>query len=473
MNWMIAAPEVFTFLAALWFLVLSLAAPPNPRREHLTALLLSLAGVGICLASVTADGYLFIKAYRADLFSQVFKAMLSLGLFLIICICGEMRDIEDRNRHDFYVLLFLCTLAMMLLVSGDHLVAIYLSLELSSYCLYILVGLRRNQDVALEAGIKYFLVGILSSAIMLFGIAMLYAAAQATFLSEVVRVLPEMIHRPVVLIGLLLTLGGIFFKLAVFPFHFWAPDTYQGAMSQVAAYIATASKVAAIGVILRVVAAAGQGSDYLVHVLVGLAIVSMTVGNLAAIAQKDVKRLLAFSTMAHSGYVLMGVLCMSRVGYASVIFYALSILVMKFAAFLVVVAVAPDGSNPRIGDLAGLHRRSPVLALVLMVSLFSLAGIPPTIGFTSKFLVFVAAMEKGLFALVVIAMINVLISLYYYLLVIKAAYQTEPAHEPPSVVLSPSLKALSVALVGVMVVAGFFPNPLIELATAAARVLAP
>lgn len=473
MNWMIAAPEVFTFLAALWFLLLSLAAPPNPRREHLTALLLSLAGVGICLASVTADGYLFIKAYRADLFSQVFKVMLSLGLFLIICICGEMRDIEDRNRHDFYVLMFVCTLAMMLLVSGDHLVAVYLSLELSSYCLYILVGLRRSQDVALEAGIKYFLVGILSSAIMLFGIAMLYAAAQATYLSEVVRVLPEIIHRPVILIGLLLTLGGIFFKLAVFPFHFWAPDTYQGAMSQVAAYIATASKVAAIGVILKVVAAAGQGSDYLVHVLVGLAIVSMTVGNLAAIAQKDVKRLLAFSTMAHSGYVLMGVLCMSQAGYASVIFYALSILVMKFAAFLVVVAVAPDGSNPRIGDLAGLHRRSPVLALVLMVSLFSLAGIPPTIGFTSKFLIFVAAMEKGLFALVVIAMINVLISLYYYLLVIKAAYQVEPAHEPPPVALSPSLKALSLALIGVMVVAGFFPNPLIEMATAAARVLAP
>ena len=473
MNWMIAAPEVFTFLAALWFLVLSLAAPPDPRREHLTALLLSLAGVAVCLASVTADGYLFIKAYRADLLSQVFKVMLSLGLFLIICICGEMRDIEDRNRHDFYVLMFSCTLAMMLLVSGDHLVAVYLSLELSSYCLYILVGLRRNQDVALEAGIKYFLVGILSSAVMLFGIAMLYAAAQATYLSEVVRVLPEMIHRPVVLIGLLLTLGGIFFKLAVFPFHFWAPDTYQGAMSQVAAYIATASKVAAIGVILRVTAAAGQGSDYLVQVLVGLAIVSMTVGNLAAIAQKDVKRLLAFSTMAHSGYVLMGVLTMSRAGYASVIFYALSILVMKFAAFLVVVAVTPDGSNPRVGDLAGLHRRSPILALLLMVSLFSLAGIPPTIGFTSKFLIFVAAMEKGLFALVVIAMINVLISLYYYLLLIKAAYQVEPAHELPPVVLSPSLKALSAVLIGVMVVAGFFPNPLIEVATAAARLLAP
>ncbi len=473
MNWMIAAPEVFTFLAAMWFLLLSLAARPNPRREHLTALLLSAMGVAVCLVSVNSDGYLFVKAFRADLFSQVFKVMLALGLFLIVCLCGELRDIEDRNRHDFYVLLFLCTLALMLLVSGDHLFAVYLSLELSSYSLYILVGLRRNQDLALEAGIKYFLVGILSSAMMLFGLALLYASAQATTLSEMAPVLPGMIQQPTVLIGLLLTLGGFFFKLAVFPFHFWAPDTYQGAMNQVAAYIATASKVAAIGVLLRVVALAGQGSTYLVHVLVGLAIVSMTVGNLAAIAQKDVKRLFAFSTMAHSGYLLIGILSMNGAGYAATIFYALSILVMKFTAFLVVVAVSPEGENPQIRHLAGLHRRSPILALALMVCLFSLAGIPPTIGFTSKFLVFVAAMEKGFFTLVLIAMINVLISLYYYLLLIKAAYQVEPADEPKPLILSTSFRLLSVSLIAVILVAGFFPYPLIELANAAARLLAP
>jgi NADH-quinone oxidoreductase subunit N len=231
--------------------------------------------------------------------------------------------------------------------------------------------------------------------------------------------------------------------------------------------------VAAIGVMLRVVALAGQGSIYLVHVLVGLAIVSMTVGNLAAIAQKDVKRLFAFSTMAHSGYVLIGILSMNAAGYAATIFYALSILVMKFTAFLVVVAISPEGENPQIRHLAGLHRRSPILALALMVSLFSLAGIPPTIGFTSKFLVFVAAMEKGFFTLVLIAMINVLISLYYYLLLIKAAYQVEPADEPKPLVVSLSLKLLSGVLIAVMVVAGFFPTPLIELASAAARILFP
>jgi NADH-quinone oxidoreductase subunit N len=471
MKWMIAAPEIYTFAAACWFLMLSLVARPDAKREHLTSLSLSALGVLVCLASLGADGYLFIKAYRVDFFSQIFKVLLSLGLFLIICLCGEMKDIRERNRFDFYFLLFTCTLAMMLLVSADHLLAIYISLELSSYSLYILVALRKDQDLGLEAGLKYFLVGSLASAVMLFGLALLYAGAQATYLSELVKVLPAVIGHPAVILGLLFTLCGFFFKLAIFPFHFWAPDTYQGAMNQVAAYIATASKVAAIGVILRVVALAGQDSTYLVNVLVILSIVSMTVGNLAAIAQKDFKRLLAFSTIAHSGYVLIGILAMNRAGYAGAIFYALALLVMKFTVFLVVVKVACDGQNIQIRQLAGLHRRSPILALALMVSLFSLAGIPPTIGFTGKFLVFVAAMERGYFTLVLIGMINVVISLYYYLLVIKAAYLLEPEGELPVVRTSPSMKLLAGALVAVIVATGFFPYYFLELSEVAAQVL--
>ena len=257
------------------------------------------------------------------------------------------------------------------------------------------------------------------------------------------RVLPGIINRPGVVIGLLFTLGGFFFKLAVFPFHFWAPDTYQGAANQVAAYIATASKVAAIAVILRVMAFAGQGSVYLVHTLVVLSVVSMTLGNLAAIVQKDLKRLLAFSTIAHAGYVLIGILVLSPAGYSGAIFYALALLVMEFTAFMVIVELASDGRNLQIEELAGLHRRSPILALALMVSLFSLAGIPPTIGFAGKFLVFVAAIEKGYVALVIIAMINVVVSLYYYLLVIKAAYLLEPAEPLPPLAVSLPKKLLA------------------------------
>ncbi len=225
-----------------------------------------------------------------------------------------MTDIRERRHHEFYFLLFTCTLALMLLVSADHLLSIYISLEVSSYSLYILVALRKNQSFGLEAGIKYFLVGSFSSAVMLFGMALLYSTSGTTYLTDMAKVLPGIIGRPGVVIGLSFMLGGFFFKLAVFPFHFWAPDTYQGAANQVAAYIATASKVAAIAVILRVLAFAGQGSVYLVHTLAILSVVSMTLGNLAAIVQKDLKRLLAFSTIAHAGYVLIGILVLSPCG---------------------------------------------------------------------------------------------------------------------------------------------------------------
>ena len=292
---------------------------------------------------------------------------------------------------------------------------------------------------------------------MLFGMALLYSTSGTTYLTDMARVLPGIINQPGVIIGLLFTLGGFFFKLAVFPFHFWAPDTYQGAANQVAAYIATASKVAAIAVILRVVAFAGQGSAYLVHCLVILSVVSMTLGNLAAIVQKDLKRLLAFSTIAHSGYVLIGILVLSPAGYSGAIFYALALLVMKFTAFMVVVELASDGRNLQIEELAGLHKRSPILALALMVSLFSLAGIPPTIGFTGKFLVFVAAIEKGYIALVIIAMINVVISLYYYLLVIKAAYLLEPAEALPPLSVSFAEEAACGDIRGCDCGRGFFP----------------
>jgi NADH-quinone oxidoreductase subunit N len=472
MKWIaFSAPELYYLSAALVFLAMSLMTRPDYRRDQMLSLSLSAAGVMVCLISLNADGFFFVKAFRIDFFSQVFKLLLSVGLFLIVCICGRITDIKERHLHDFYALLFICTLAMMLLVSADHLLSIYLSLELSSYSLYVLVALRRDQEMGLEAGIKYFLVGIFASAVMLFGLALLYGAAQATYLSDIAQVMPSIIDQPMVVIGLLFTLCGIFFKLAVFPFHFWAPDIYQGAMNQVAAYISTASKVAAVAVMARLIASTGQGSAYLLHILVVLSIISMTIGNLAAIAQKDLKRLLAYSTIAHAGYVLIGILSMNTMGYTSAVFYALALLVMKFTVFLVVVKVSIDGQNVQIDQLAGLHRRSPLLALAMMVALFSLAGIPPTIGFTGKFLIFVAAMEKGYFTLVLIAMINVVISLYYYLLVIKAAYLLEPREVLPALQLSYPTRLLTMGLIAVMVIAGFFPSHLISLAEAAARVL--
>jgi len=395
MEWIIFGPELYYLIMGGVFLGLPMVAGRNPRRDYFIALSLAALGIVVCLAGVRLEGELFFNAYRVDLFSQVFKVMLSIGLFLVICLCTELGGIEDRHHSIFYLLLSISNLSMMMLVSGVHLLSIYVALELSSYSLYTLVFLRKGRGIGINAGIKYFLVGASASAVMLFGLALLYATIQATYVKEMIQVLPGVIDRPVVIIGLVLTLCGFFFKLAVFPFHFWAPDVYEGAANQVATYIATASKVAAIAIIVRMVALSGGGSTYLVHVLVTLSIISMTLGNLTAIVQRDLKRLLAYSSIAHAGYVLIGILSMSPNGYASAIFYALALLLMKFTCFFVVVKVAYDGRNLNIEQLAGLHYRSPILAMGLMLSVFGLAGIPPTIGFTGKLLVFTAAMEKG------------------------------------------------------------------------------
>ena len=469
--WVIFSPELYYFLSGLVFLGVSMTRPVSPGRDYFLAMTLAAVGVVVCLAAVRLQGVLFFKAYRVDLFSQVFKVMLSLGLFLIICLCSELNAIEQRLHTEFYLLMFVCTLAMMMLVSCVHLLSIYIALELSSYSLYILVSLRKNKVFGMEAGLKYFLIGVFSSAVMIFGLGLLYGATGVSYVDELVRVFPGIIEKPVVIIAVLLTLSGFFFKLAVFPFHFWAPDVYQGAANQVTAYIATASKVAAIAILTRMVAITGDESIYLVHILAALSIVSMTVGNLAAIVQKDIKRLLAYSTVAHAGYVLVGILSMNASGYASSVFYALALLIMKFTVFLVVIKVADDGRNIEIVQLAGLYRRSPMLALALMISIFSLAGIPPTVGFTGKFLVFAAAMQAGHFTLVLIAMINVVISLYYYLLVLNAAFLLEPDEKLPTIEISAPLKLLTAALVGVMVVAGIYPHYLIEMAKAAVQAL--
>jgi NADH-quinone oxidoreductase subunit N len=300
---------------------------------------------------------------------------------------------------------------------------------------------------------------------MLFGIALLYGLGGSLYLADLLRELPGKMHDPVVLVSLILSLSGFLFKLAAFPFHFWASDVYEGAPHQVAAYIATASKVAAIAVLLRLVALSGNASGYLSYFLMALALISMTVGNLAALVQQDFKRLLAFSTIAHAGYVLIGILSVNPLGYASAVFYALSLLVMKYSCFMVVTLASKNGRNPSVADLAGLHRRAPVLALALMLALFGLAGIPPTIGFTAKLLVFMAAMKNGYLALVLIAMINVVISLYYYLQVLKAAYFLEPASDAPEPApISAPMQALAGLMIGLMIVGGLYPKQMIALA---------
>jgi NADH-quinone oxidoreductase subunit N len=454
--------------AALIFLVLS-CLRPEPHRNYTVALTMAVLTVIAALAAVSMTGSLFNGSYRVDLFSQVFKVCLAMGFFLGICLCSELESVAPERHGEFYGLMALCSLAMMLMISGTHLLVIYLALEVSSYSLYVLVFLRRQTHWGMNSGVRYFLVGICASAIMLFGLALIYGITGTIHLDALARVMLTDTSARMLGAGILLTLGGFFFKLAIFPFHFWAPDVYEGAPNQVAVFISTASKVAAIAVLVRVTASLHPMSDLVAKGLIVLAVISMTVGNLAAIGQKDFKRLMAFSSIAQAGYLLIGILCMSPAGRTGAGFYVIAVLAMKFTCFMVMIKLAGDGRNLQIEELAGLHRRAPLLAMALMMALFGLAGIPPTIGFSGKLLIFKAAIDKGYLLLVIIAMINVVISLYYYLLVLKAAYLDEPATGAAPLVLSFPTRALAMAMIIFIVVVGFYPTALIDLVSTAAN----
>ncbi len=440
----------------------------NVKRDF--QIFLALAGGGVLVSSLCLfqQGELFFAAYKVDLFSQIFKVALALGLFLVALISHNLADVEERSHAEFYLFLTTCTVGMMMLVSAVELLTVYVSLELASYSLYILVPMRRGDGIDVEAGIKYLFIGAVSSCFMLFGLSYIFGAVHSTYIADVMMRLPALVHSPVGLLGIVLSLAGFFFKLSIFPIHFWAPDVYQGGTNQLVAYIATASKAAAVAVLLRFAALGGPYGYSFAKVLVFLSIISMTLGNLVAIIQKDFKRMLAYSSIAHAGYIMMGILTLSEPGYTGVIYYAVAYLIMNFTCFMVLSEVAGDGRDLKIVEFAGLYQRSPLLALALMLGLFSLAGVPPSIGFTGKLLIFTSAMSQGYFWLVLIGAVNGTISLYYYLKVVYAAYFLEPGDLP---VIQPSnvIRLTSVGLIGIIIGFGVFPNQVVELARMAVK----
>jgi len=468
-KFLLFMPESVYVAMGLTLFFVCLPRQAQPRNAFRWAVGFALLGVVAALAGLFQEGYLFFWAYKVDLFSQVFKLILTVIVLLVLFLCRDLPDLEEHYRREFFLFLASCTLGLMLMVSAVELMTLYLALELSSFSLYILVPLRKGDGIDVEAGIKYLFIGVAASCVMLFGFSYIFGAAHTTDIRELVTRLPALLQQPAAAIGLLLFLSGFFFKLAVFPFHFWAPDVYEGAANQVVAYIATASKAAAIALLIRITALSNGQSPYLIKVLIALCVASMFLGNLSAIAQKSLKRMLAYSAIAHAGYVLMGILTMSAVGYSSAVFYTTAYMLMTFGVFMVIVLVAADGHNLQISELAGLHKRAPLLALTLMMSLFSLAGIPPTVGFTGKFLVFAAAMKDGYFWLVVMGMVNATISLYYYLMVIKAAYLQEPAVEQPALALSFPVRLLNYALIAAMVYFGMLPHHFTDLADQAVK----
>lgn len=461
-------PEAVALLGVLVAFAMS-AFGASARATWATSVVLATAALGASAAMLGAEGEPFFPGiYRVDLFSQVLKIGITLGLTLTLLISRNLGSVRHSVRVDMPIFLFMSTLGLMMLVSATELLTLYVSLELSAYGLYIMVALHRRRHMASESATKYVMFGNVASATTLYGLSLVYGASGTTYVAEIMAQ-PAALGSPLFLVGLALMLSGFFFKLGLFPFHSWAPDAYQGAPHQAATFIGTASKVGAVGVLIRALGLAEDPSD-LVPFLLALSVLSMTVGNLAALVQKDLKRLLGWSTVAHAGYILTGALAFSTTGMAAAIFYVLIYVVVAFCAFLVACRVGADGSNPSIESLSGLYQRSPFLAFLLLLGMFGLAGIPPTPGFAGKWFLFSAALEAGLFWLVLAAAVNATISLYYYLMIVKAAYLTPPG-DHPEITVSPAYALAGGAAIGLVVVTGFYPGPLWDLALEAAQVV--
>lgn len=453
-------PEIFCFILSIVFLLCSFA---KTRFESLyrLALIFSFINFLFVLMTLGSNASLFYDSFKVDLFSQSVKVFLSLGLFLVIYMTDSRSDEHIKRLYpEFLFFLFTSNLGMMMLASATEFITLFLSLELSSYSMFILSGFLKEKKVSTEAAVKFIFIGAVASAITLFGYSILFAYFTNTSLSAM-RVLSSNITPDgLALVGLFLFLSAFFFKLAILPFSFWAPDVYQGADTSVTTYIATVSKVAGIAVILRVFMYLFPVYMELEKLLLVVAVITMTFGNLLAVHQKDIKRLLAYSSIAQAGYMLVGVVMMNEIGAASTLFYVFSYLIMNFTVFLVADNLIKEQKDTSIYILKGLSQRAPLLSLALLLALLSLGGVPPFVGFTGKWMIFSAAINKGYLWLVLIAFLNSVVSVYYYLLVARQAYLFPPDIKEPYQA-GAALKVYCVFAIVFIVLMGFFPTPML------------
>jgi len=426
------------------------------------------------VASFKAEGVLFWNSYKVDMLSQFFKIAVSGGFFVAVVNAARQPTLLEDKRADYYMFLAFSAWGLMLLSSSAELITIYLALELSSYSLYAIIPLKAKDKGAAEAGIKYILFGAVATALALYGLSYVIAAQHTTYIHELATKSWSFADSPMAVLGLSLFLGGMFYKLALFPFHFWCPDVYQGASNETAAYVATLPKLGAVVILVRLATFLKPGLE-ITTLLAVLGGISMTFGNLCALAQKDIKRLLGFSSVAHAGYVMVGLVAGTAMGLSAAAFYALAYVIMNLLCFWVVSRVASDGRNLQINDLNGLYKRSPALALSLAVGAFALVGLPPTIGFIGKFFLITAAWNQGYNWLVILLAANSAIAIYYYLSLVRHAYTEEVVSDTPTA--APDNSAFSLAgaglLAGLVLVLGCLPSSVFNLAVEAGKQLIP
>ncbi len=461
------APEIILTAAAGLLLILE-AFLPRVRR------LMSELTIAAVIAAVWArlywplPGEVWAGMLRIDQTAAFVDLYILAALLLSVWMAGPFLRRSNDEYGEFYALLLLATVGAMVMASAQNLLPIFLGLELLSIPLYVLNAFLRRHEVSVEAGLKYFVVGAFASAFVVYGMALLYGAAGATDLATIGSLVVSAASlSPLVAVGLAMVTGGLAFKLALVPCHAWAPDVYQGSPTPVTAFLAVVPKGAALVVLLRLV----EGMD-LLHLSHGwvvaasaVAVASQTLGNIVAIVQRDIKRMLAYSGIAHMGYALVAVIVAGVDGGAAVLVYLAAYTLMNMGAFASIAMLSEREDRAHlISDLCGQGYKRPIAALALTTCLFSLAGVPPFVGFTAKFVVFRAAVNEGFVWLAVVGVVNSLVSAFYYLRVVYALYMKPlPRREPVFRFSLPMATVAAVTALGVLLL-GAYPTPVLDAA---------
>ena len=427
-NWTLALPEIVLGCSGLALLLMGVI----PRKEQFFPVSMGVIGALVLTAALVlgqSEGTAFLGQYVSDAFSRFAKVLILLGAAVGLVLALDFNEKAGLARFEYSILMLFATLGMLVMVSANDLMSLYIGLELLSLSLYVIAAFDRDNPRSAEAGLKYFVLGALASGLLLYGASLVYGFAGTTNFDRLADALSGGDAGMGVVVGLVFVLAGLAFKVSAVPFHMWTPDVYEGAPTPVTAFFATAPKVAAVALMMRVLAGPfGDLSAQWGQVIWAVAAGSMILGGFAAIGQRNIKRLMAYSSIGHVGYALMGLAVLNDTGYRGVLVYMAIYVVMNLGTFAVLVAMRRQGrALEEVDDLAGLGRTDPAMALWMAVFMFSMAGIPPLAGFFGKLYVFLAAVQAGYWTLAIIGILTSVVASYYYLRIVKVMYFDAPA----------------------------------------------
>ena len=427
--------------------------------------------VGLLMTAISAfakqplPAFAFTDSYIVDHLSIFFTCIFTLSSALAILLSAEYNERNGMKAGEYYALILLCTVGMIVLASSTDMIMIFLGIEIVSICLYVLAGFRRDDPVSNEAALKYFLLGAFATGFLLYGMTLIYGSTGSTNIFKIAEFIKTNdSSSPLMLMGIVLLVIGFGFKVAAVPFHMWAPDVYHGSPTPVTAFMAVGPKAAAFAAFFRVFKEGipNMAANWEILLCI-VAVLSMFVGNLGAIMQTNIKRMLAFSSISHAGYLIIAVITKSSLAGSGLLFYMLTYAFTTFGAFGIVILLGRKGEeNLELENYSGLAYKHPVLALSMTVFLLSLGGLPPFAGFVAKFYIFSAAIEEGFVTLVIIAVLNSAISFYYYLKVVVFMYMKEPAGEFQISLTPMTLFVVIIGIIGTVEL-GIYPDPVITL----------